>query len=321
MRASLIKLHKAHLGQSQSKTEMKYCQELLRHSNYGFHMFKVSTDKKCQQHSKLLGIHLKGIFLFEASPPPTEFSNKNHHQNYNNISHQLPHHILASYFWHKITRIQYSSGKFHLLIQDSESRQSHKLKYYTSTSEASAVESYKSKLMFDLSACHHQHSNQLRLQQNESNRVESSHTRNNTDVVQYKEPQRPMRSLKSRLMPRRQSSQHKLYTTAKEISSNSTSSSLRGSLRRSTTVAPSSMQPNPTKPKNSSNSSSVAADPKYLVKRLAHYSSMADALVGGGGGNSLQKKKIQNSKLSTKNSSDLNVSDKENKTPDQQNYR
>ena len=62
------------------------------------------------------------------------------------------------------------------------------------------------------------------------------------------------------------------------------------------------------------------ADPKYLVKRLAHYSSMADALVGGGGGNSLQKKKIQNSK-SSKNGSDLNVSDKENKTPDQQNYR
>ena len=159
----------------------------------------------------------------------------------------------------------------------------------------------------------------MRLQQNESNRVESSHTRNNTDVVQYKEPQRPMRSLKSRLMPRRQSSQHKLYTTAKEISSNSTnSSSLRGSLRRSTTVAPSSMQSNShhnQQPKNS------MADPKYLVKRLAHYSSMADALVGGGGGNSLQKKKIQNSKLSTKNSSDLNVSDKENKTPDQQNYR
>ena len=294
---------------------MKYCQELLRHSNYGFHMFKVSTDKKCQQHSKLLGIHLKGIFLFEASQPPTEFSNKNHLQNYNNISQQLPHQILASYFWHKITRIQYSSGKFHLLIQDAESR-SHKLKYYTSTTSEAAVnnESYKSKLMFDLSACHHQHSNQLRLQQ-------TTTTNNNAVCLQYKEPQRPMRSLKSRLMPRRQSSQHKLYTTAKEISSNSTnSSSLRGSLRRSTTVAPSSMQSNShhnqqQQPKNS------MADPKYLVKRLAHYSSMADALVGGGGGNSLQKKKTQNSKLTSKNSSDLNVSDKENKTPDQQNYR
>merc|ERR1719242_859729 len=77
MRASLIKLHKAHLGQSQSKTEMKYCQELLRHSNYGFHMFKVSTDKKCQQHSKLLGIHLKGIFLFEANQPSSESNNYN----------------------------------------------------------------------------------------------------------------------------------------------------------------------------------------------------------------------------------------------------
>ena len=312
MRASLIKLHKAHLGQSQSKTEMKYCQELLRHSNYGFHMFKVSTDKKCQQHSKLLGIHLKGIFLFDAQPSESSNYNKNHPQNYYS-QQQLPHQILASYFWHKITRIQYSSGKFHLLIQDAESR-SHKLKYYTSTSEAAVNnESYKSKLMFDLSACHHQHSNQLRLQQ-----TTTTTTNNNAVCLQYKEPQRPMRSLKSRLMPRRQSSQHKLYTTAKEISSNSTSSSLRGSLRRSTTVAPSSMQPtNPTKPKNS-NSSSVAADPKYLVKRLAHYSSMADALVGGGGIGGTLQKKTQNSK--SKNS-DLNVSDKENKTPDQQNYR
>ena len=135
---------------------MKYCQELLRHSNYGFHMFKVSTDKKCQQHSKLLGIHLKGIFLFDANQPsPSSESsnyNKNHPQNYYS-QQQLPHQILASYFWHKITRIQYSSGKFHLLIQDAESR-SHKLKYYTSTtSEAATVnnESYKSELMFDLS--------------------------------------------------------------------------------------------------------------------------------------------------------------------------
>ena len=96
-------------------------------------------------------------------------------------------------------------------------------------------------------------------------------------------------------MPRRQLSQHKLYTTAKEIAASSTiSSSLRGSLKRSTTVAPSSMQ----QPKNQ--------DPKYLVKRLAHYSSMADALVGG------TKKQLK--------ASDLNVSDKENKTPDQ-NYR
>ena len=175
------------------------------------------------------------------------------------------------------------------------------------------MEDCKNIFFYIFTACHHQHSNQLRLQQQNS-------TNNAAVCLQYKEPQRPMRSLKSRLMPRRQSSQHKLYTTAKEISStNSTSSSLRGSLRRSTTVAPSSMQPNQRseQPKNS------MADPKYLVKRLAHYSSMADALVGGGGGSigaTLQKKTLQNSK-SSKNSSDLNVSDKENKTPDQQNYR
>ena len=270
IRASLVKLHKAHIGQSQSKTEMAFCQELLKHDNYGFHMFKVWTDKKLQQ-SKLLGIHLRGLFLFDES---------------NNTS--IPHRILTSYFWHKITRIQYNSGKFHLLIQD-ESR-SHKLKYYTADT--------KSKIMFDLSACHHQHSNQMRLQAN---------------LVHYKEPQRPMRSLKSRLLPRRQSSQHKLYTTAKELQSSSnstsTSSSLRGSLRRSTTVAPSNMA-------STGTATSGKNDPKYLVKRLAHYSSMADALVGGGG--TVMTKKQSNNFKSI--SSDLNVSDKENKTPDQ-NYR
>ena len=78
--------------------------------------------------------------------------------------------------------------------------------------------------------------------------------------------------------------------------SSSAGSSLRGSLRRSTTVAPSTME----QPKNN--------DSKYLVKRLAHYSSMADALVGGA------MKKQQKAK------SDLNASDKENTTPDR-NYR
>merc|ERR1712223_2131331 len=119
--------------------------------------------------------------------------------------------------------------------------------------------------------------------------------------VQYKEPhQRPMRSLKSRLLPKRQTSQHKLYTTRQELESQSNT---RGSLRRSTTVAPSKM------PKNDAN---------YLVKRLAHYSSMADALVGGGAGGGRHNTAAA-SKTNTKDS-DLNVSDKENKTPDR-NYR
>ena len=118
-----------------------------------------------------------------------------------------------------------------------------------------------------------------------------------------------MRSLKSRLLPKRQTSQHKLYTTRAELQAESQSSNPRGSLRRSTTVAPSKM------PKNDAN---------YLVKRLAHYSSMADALVGTRGQHQLTTTKSRQNAVSAKTEntkdSDLNVSDKENKTPDR-NYR
>ena len=126
------------LGQSQSKTEIKFCKELQRHGNYGFHFFKVFTDKKLQ-HSKLLGIHIQGIFLFDATK---ELS--------------VAHLVQASFFWHKITRIQYDSGKFHLLVQDDHDKsKSQKFKYY--------AEECKSKVMFDVSSAHHQHSNQIRL--------------------------------------------------------------------------------------------------------------------------------------------------------------
>mgnify|MGYP007048720906 CR=1 FL=1 len=74
-------------------------------------------------------------------------------------------------------------------------------------------------------------------------------------------------------------------------------------LRRSTTAAPSKMTKD-----------AKANDAKYLVKRLAHYSSMADALVGGGGGSK------KSSEKEAKESVDLNVSDKENSTPNR-NYR
>lgn len=155
------------------------------------------------------------------------------------------------------------------------------MKYYTSES--------KSKVMFDSSSTHHQHSNQLRL---------NSKVVNNTE---YKEPKpRPMRSLKSRLL-RRQNSQHKLYTTRKELDLECQPQKQNSpSLRRSTTVAPSKMTKD-----------AKANDAKYLVKRLAHYSSMADALVGGGSKKSSEK---------AKESVDLNVSDKENSTPNR-NYR
>lgn len=278
LRSALVKLHKAHLGQSQSKTEMKFCKELAKHDNYGFHFFQVCSEKKLQK-VKLLGIHLLGIFLFDVSSK-------------NDSAHQ----VQASFFWHKITRIQYDAGKFQLLVQDDQDKaKNHKLKFY--------AEESKSKVMFDLASAHHQHSNQLRL---------NAKTLENNDNVQYRQPQRPMRTLKSRLLPRRQTSQHKLYTTREELQSQK-----RASLRRSTTVAP-------------SVSSSSRNDANYLVKRLAHYSSMADALVGastaaaaGGGGmtagGAMNKQQQQQPKTNTKDS-DLNVSDKENKTPDR-NYR
>ena len=48
------------------------------------------------------------------------------------------------------------SGKFHLLVQDDHDKsKSHKLKYY--------AKECKSKVMFDVSSSHHQHSNQMRL--------------------------------------------------------------------------------------------------------------------------------------------------------------
>ena len=261
LRSSLVKLHKAHLGQGQSKTEMKFCKDLQRHDNYGFHFFTVYTDKKLTG-SKLLGIHLHGIFLFDKSKDSVK-----------------AHQVKTVFYWHQITRIQYDAGKFQLLEGKNQ-----KLKFY--------VEENKSKILFDLSSAHHQHSNQLRLNAKMANEL------------QLKEPQRPMRSLKSRFLPKRQNSQHKLYTTRQELlkTSEKNPSNLRGSLRRSTTVAPSKM--------------TARTETNYIVKRLAHYSSMADALVGTTKNSSNERSQT---KTNTKDS-DLNVSDKENKTPDR-NYR
>ena len=80
IRASLIKLHKAHLGQSQSKTELTFCNELLRHENYGFHMFKVWIDKKLQR-SKVSAITVLIIYtcqkqLFLSKSPNFHENNK-----------------------------------------------------------------------------------------------------------------------------------------------------------------------------------------------------------------------------------------------------
>ena len=68
-RQNLVRLHRAHLGQSQSKTEIKYCKEVQRNDNYGFHNYAVTESKKqlTSNRKKHLGIHLQGVFLFETS--------------------------------------------------------------------------------------------------------------------------------------------------------------------------------------------------------------------------------------------------------------
>ena len=65
-RQNLVRLHRAHLGQSQSKTEIRYCKEVQRNDNYGFHNFAVTEGKKHAaaaagngNRRRHLGIHLQ----------------------------------------------------------------------------------------------------------------------------------------------------------------------------------------------------------------------------------------------------------------------
>ena len=123
--------------------------------------------------------------------------------------------------------------------------------------------------MFDLASAHHQ----FHLQEN------WQETNTNTNTVEYQEPKDRSitKSLKSRFLSRKQLSQRKLF--------NSTPVSTPvSSMRRSTT-----------------------AGSKLMVKRLTHYTSMADALM----------------KKSGDADDKLNCSNKENQTPNttKQNYR
>lgn len=223
--SSLVRLHRAHLGQSQSKTEMKYCRELQRLDNFGFHLFSVSENKRTTPDlasSKTLGIHTQGIFLFNTSKDLT-----------------VAHKIMASFFWHKISRIQHEKGLFQLLVQDRQ--KAHKLKYH--------VWDHKAKLLFALASAHHQHNQQLRLKQPVISSGSFPHECLTND---NKGPPRSIRTLKSRLLFKK--SPRKVYTN--------TPNGARGSLRRSTTV-----------------SSDTKNNPRHVIKRLAHYSSMADALL------------------------------------------
>jgi len=284
-RKSLVKVHRAHLGQSQSKTELKFCRELQRLENFGFHFFSVTRDKKsvtslpamASSTPCLIGIHVQGVFLYERARDIA-------------TSHKL----LAPFFWRNIGRIQYDKTRFQITLvanatnsnnnnnnNNKDDNKCHKLKFQVSESKA--------KLMFDLASSHHQYSNKIRYQAKKTDHAEAAATgtqsTNETEVsnaVEYREPprERAMRSLKNKFLSRRQLTHRKLYPQPAESSTGATSDT-RASMRRSATT-------------------------NYLIKRLTHYSSMADNLVAD--------------KKGFNKGGDLNTSDKENKTPER-NYR
>ncbi|TRY73025.1 hypothetical protein TCAL_12859 [Tigriopus californicus] len=332
-RQSVSRLHRAHLGQSQSKTELKYCKEIQRLDNFGFHTFSVQETKKTSStlnlssssasstsHHQLhphqscgkigarhIGVHLQGMFLFETSKDPA-------------VSHK----IIGSFSWHQISRIQYDKSRFQLSVQDSEDKEkTFKLKFY--------VAELKAKVMFDLSSAHHQFYIQQRWNsaKNLANGggagggmgsgvgMEDSSQRkrgnnNGSDQVEYREPkEKTIRSLKNRLLPKRQISQRKIYTKNSSLRSStpsvssghsSTSVSSRTNSRRSST-------------------GSATTGAKLMVKRLTHYTSMAntkdhkkDSFVAETAGCSPNK---------MEEDSQLNTSNKENQTPNSrhQSYR
>ena len=272
-RASLTKLHRAHLGQSQSKTELRYCREIQRMDNYGFHNFAVSETKKPSNsnpssvsrhgHRRHLGIHMQGVFLFETSR-----------------DRSVPHKIISSFFWGSIGRIQYDKTRFQLSVREEGGGGGgeRKAKFYMSE--------VKSKVMFDLASAHHKFYMQQRWANNGGNSPNNANAEDD-NRVEYRTPkEKAIRSLKNRLLSKNKLSQQKLFTSSKAVASSSSSSS-SSSMRRSTTVS----------------------NAKLLVKRLTHYSSMADAVVDGAGTKTM--------------GGELNESNKENQTPNtrQQSYR
>ncbi|XP_040573766.1 tyrosine-protein phosphatase non-receptor type 13 [Lepeophtheirus salmonis] len=250
--AALSQLHKAYFGQSQSKAEVKFCKEIQKLSHYGFHFFTVYENKKIRDGKRLVGIHNQGIFLFDKSFTASA------------------HTVFASYLWNQIVRIQFDKSHFHLVVKSERPTENTKYKFYLPID-------IQAKVMFDLSAAHHQRHNQMRY--SSSNKTSEADV---TAVINYKEPSMSgIRSLKNRILSKRQLSQRKLYTkpaTTTEVEKpNSTqqTSNNHQQLKRSTTLA------------------------STTVKRLTHYSSMANDL----GINGI-----------------LDTSNKENCTPDK-NYR
>ena len=330
----LQKVHRAHIGQSQSKTELKFCRQIQQLDVYGFHIFTVgidkaysrigSTDTAFMPHTKnnnsiLLGVHVEGIFLFEIG------SNKD-------IS--KPHKMTESYFWHKVERIQYDKTKFQLQIQDAthdnfqnfddvNEKTIKKLKFYVSENKA--------KFLFDLASAHHQYSNRQKLRDNQrieiaaptpstasqQNSMENNLLLKSTDI-QYKEPQSSIRSLRSRFfLSRRNISQRKLYTNTNSTtrprarSQSRDRESITNRCRRLSGRLISNGKETPQKTNESemlksSGMNSQKRKGGYMVKRLTHYTSMADALLNP---------KTPTTSRHGRDENELDTSDKENATP------
>ena len=334
-RQCLKKVHRAHIGKSQSKTELKFCHQIQQLSVYGFHLFNVSSDKTSTRRAStdfllsdryshkqiILGIHIEGIFLFESG------SKKDPSQ---------PHKMTSSNFWHKVDRIEYDKTRFQVIVQnDTETdpeaaskvaeKNLKKLKFYVSENKA--------KFLFDLASAHHQYSNRQKLRDNQrieiatrtpnaaklSDGIVNDQNKNLTQStdVKYKGPQGSIRSLKSKFfLSRRNISQRKLYTNGsgsitrpRARSQSRDRDSLSSRCRRlsgrlmanGTGLSPL------TNDKQSQKSSTTSDQSKgYMVKRLAHYTSMADALLNP---------KTPTTSRYTKDENDLNTSDKENATP------
>ena len=283
LRAALTKLHRSHVGLSQSKTELRYCSEIQRLPDFGYHTFAVrETKKPISSPKRHIGIHVNGIFLFETSKDKTQ-----------------SHKAIASFKWVNITRIQYDKSRFQLSVQDAESRTTDKVKFYVSETKA--------KVMFDLSSAHHQ----IYIQQRWNSNPKQRQLDLQQEAVEYREPrEKTIRSLKNRLLAKRQLSQRKLYTSssstpsschAASSSSSCSRSSRMGSMRRSTTV-------------------SSTANAKLMVKRLTHYSSMADALSSVSKAGKLAEARGDSTPRTVEDL--LNESNKENQTPNtKQQYR
>ncbi len=328
-RRACVRLHRSRLGQSQSATEVSFCREVQATTDdHGCHCFSVREHKKeANNHTGLarrhLGIHLRGLRLFETSADPA-----------------AEHRCLASFAWRDIVRIQYDKCRFQLAVQQERggsgvaaaaAATTAKLKFY--------VPETKAKVMFDLASAHHQFYLQQKWNSGGGSGIPAERRGadgfgNNEGVakdgeqgaeekeegVEYRQPrEKTIRSLKNRLLSRRQLSQRKLYTrpaptaaaaplppppfaqSLNERRNLHQHQPLRLLHRRRLSASASTGVNDDGSDGRRRRRRSVDSSSKLMVKRLTHYTSMADAVTK-------RKKKEEEEE-------EFNSSNKENRTP------